>query len=80
MVLARAADDAEEQVEDDQREAAGQPAAEELAEDDLAAGDGLGQQGEDGAVFALGRDLPGGGGDGDDQRGDPDQQQADSLR
>ena len=79
MMFARAADDAEEEVEDNQRQPAGQPAAGELAENHLPARHRLGQQREDGAVLALGRDLAGGGADGDHQRGNPDQQQRDLL-
>ena len=45
----------------------------------MPAGEGFGQQGEDGAVLPFGGELSGGGGDGDDQGGDPDEQQADFL-
>ena len=75
-MLVRAGDDGEEKIKDDERHAGGQPAAEKFPGDDLPARNRLGQQRKNGAGLALGGNLPGGGDDGDDERGDPDEQQA----
>src|SRR5437763_867894 len=77
VVFTRAADNAEEDVENNQRQPAGHPAAKELPGDDLPPGNRLGQQRKDCAIFALGWDLPGGSSDGYYQRGNPNQQQTD---
>ena len=70
----------EERVEDQQRQPAGEPAAEELADDELPAAHGLGQHGEEGAGFALSGDLPRGAGDSEDEAGHPDEGQGNFLQ
>ena len=79
FVLLRAGHDAEEKVEQQQRQTGGEPAAEEFAEQHLVARDGLGQQREQGPMLALRRDLPRRGRDGDDQGRRPDEEQANLL-
>ena len=79
VVLLRRDHDTEEEVEAQQRQSARDPAAEEFSDDELVARDGLGEEREEGAVLALRRDLPRRGGDGDDQRRGPDQEEADLL-
>jgi hypothetical protein len=69
----------EEGVEHEQAETAGQPAAEEFAEHHMGACDGLGEQGENRPILALGGNLARGGGDGDDEGRHPDEQEADFL-
>src|SRR5439155_26169448 len=51
-----------------------------FAGNQLAAGNRLGEQRKDSPVLPLGRDLPRGSANGNDQRRNPDQQQADFLQ
>ncbi len=56
----------EEEVKTHQRQAAGQPAAQEFAEEQLRPREWLRQEREQSPVFALRRDLASGCGDGND--------------
>jgi len=70
---------AEENIETQQHQAAGEPAAEKFPKNQLRPRQRLGKQGQQRPLFALRRDLPRGRGDGDDERGNPDEQEAQFL-
>ena len=70
---------AEENIKTEQHQAAGDPAAEKFSENQLRPRQRLGEQRKQSALFALRRDLPRGRRDGDDERRNPDEQQAEFL-
>src|SRR5262245_24845317 len=76
-MLTGAANHAKEQVKHYQRDTAGQPATEKLADNDLTTSDGFGQQREDSTIFAFGVNLASSRGDGDHQRRNPNEKQTD---
>ena len=79
VMLAAGGERAEEQIKANQRQAAGEPAAEEFSQQELRPRQRLGQQRKQRAILPLGWYLPGRGGDGDDQRANPNEQKADFL-
>ena len=80
MMLAARGQHSKKRIEANERAAAGQPTAEEFAQQQLGPGQRFGEQGEQRAVFALGGNLPRGRGNRNDQRAHPNQQQADFLQ
>src|SRR4030095_3125777 len=74
-MFAQAADADEKSVEEQDRTATCAPAAKKFSEHDIPAADRLGEQREDGAIFAFGRNLARGGCDSDDERGNPNEQE-----
>jgi hypothetical protein len=80
LMFARGRQDAEEKVKTNQGNAARQPATEEFTDEKLAPRQRLGQQREKRAVLPFHGNLPRGRGDGNHQRTDPDEQQADFLQ
>ena len=80
MMIAAAGQHAEKNIKAQQRQPAGDPAAQKFSEHQLGARERLGQQRQQRPVFPLRRNLPRRGRDRDDQRRNPDQQQADLLQ
>jgi hypothetical protein len=77
MMLAAAGEESEEAVKADESETAGEPTAEEFAEEQLRSGQRLGEQWKESSIFPLRRNLPRGGCDGNDQRSNPNEQETD---
>src|SRR6266700_4152740 len=72
-VIARGAHHPEEKIKHDQRYAGRQPASKEFAEHHLPASNRLGQQRKYGSTFAFEGNLSGCGGNGDNERENPNQ-------
>jgi len=78
-VFARSRHDGEEEIEGQQGNPAGHPAAEEFADHEFPAPDRLGQERINRPALPFRRDLARGRGDGDDQRREPNQEQTGIL-
>src|SRR3954451_511774 len=80
IMLTRAAHEAKEKIENNERDTDRLPATKKFTEHDLGAGYGFREQRKEGPRFAFRRNLAGRSRDGNHERRDPNQQQADFLQ